>query len=120
MREVGPDNPHYANIGKRVRLKEDVWLLGISLKDKPPVEFYRLMGGVGYSGREVVFRGRLKKSSTVQVTKVLTDDAILLSRMIYVGNVEEGDHAGKEVQIMLIEESDGRFVLNGDYFELVD
>lgn len=121
MREVGPDNPYHAQVGKTVRIKQDVWLLGISLRNQPPVEYYVLVGGVGFTGREVVARGRVRGGTMGTIIKVLKDDSILVSRMTYVVRLNDGKHAGKEAEIRLHrEQRNGPFVTHGDDFEIVD
>jgi len=122
MHEVGPDNPHYSYIGRTIRLKEDAWLLGISLKNRPPVEYYILEGGVGFGGREVVVTDRMRQGSTLTITKVLANDSTFFPRMRYVARVlDGGSHLGKEVQIRLVyNKADKGFALNRDYFEIID
>jgi hypothetical protein len=71
--DVSSQKPHSEAIGKKFRLREDMLLLGISVKTPAglPPDYFLLMRRPGIGGYEVVDRGELKKGTVVQVVGVL-------------------------------------------------
>jgi len=83
-------NPKYSKVvGKEFRVKEDLWVLGITtdLNYQDRIDYLILVPGVGFSGPEVVVSERLYSGSTFKITRVLKARSPLFSRMTYV--VEE-------------------------------
>jgi hypothetical protein len=114
-------DPAYSSvIGKKIKLKKDLWALGISSSNKPPADYIDLVPGVGYSGPEVVSRRTLKKDTVLQITKVLISKSLIIKRIEYVvKEVHTSQFSGEEMRIALIgNKSDAFLGLDGDSFEV--
>lgn len=122
MHDVSADAEHAPLIGREIRLKEDVWALGTAWNYKPPADHVLLEGGVGFAGREVVSRSRMKKDTVLRIRKVLAAKPLGLLRVSYVVD-EVNTHAftGEQLEIRLVAERIGATPhLPGQYFELLD
>ena len=117
--------PAYTSvIGKKFRIKEDLWALGITTDKnyKSNRDYIVLVPGVGFSGPEVVSRDRLKKGTIIKVVRVLEAKSLFSSKVVYV--VEEiGSRKfdGVEMRITLTGSSDSpNFGLDSSVYEKID
>lgn len=92
MRDASADAAYAPLIGKEIRLREDVWVLGIAWNGNPPVEYYMLVGGPGFGGRDVISHGRLRRGSVVRIARVMAGSHWpFRSRVEYVVEPVRGD-----------------------------
>lgn len=115
-------NPNYSSIvGKKIKLKEDLLALGISADNSLPADYVVLVPGVGFSGPEVVSRGKLQKGTILQVAKILTAKSVLSSKIAYVVKEIDNQLIDKEIRITLVGKSDDiNYGLDGNSYEIVD
>lgn len=121
MHDSSSDVAYSSLIGRKITVKEDLWALGISSNDRPPADYYLLVGGVGFSGPEVVKRRRINEGSIVQICKVLSANSMFYSRVEYVVKEVSGSaFTGQELRIELVPERfGGKRTLESKYFEMI-
>lgn len=81
------DQTQYATvIGKQFRTQSNLLAIGYTVDRnyKKQIDYITLVKPPGFSGPEVVARGRLPKGSILEVIAVLKADSILVNRIKYV------------------------------------
>ena len=121
MVDSSSDPAYSPVIGKKIKLKKELWALGISSSNKPPADYVDLVPGVGYSGPEVVSRHTLKKDTVLQITKVLTSKSFMIKKVEYVVTEVYGSQfTGEEIRIALIgNKDDANLGLDSDSYEII-
>jgi hypothetical protein len=103
--EDASSEPKYSKvIGKKIKVKEDVWAYGITLDPnyQRRVDLIRLVPGVGLSGPEIVTSGRLDSGTILLVERVLKAESPLFSRVDYVvREIGSNRFEGHELRIRL-------------------
>ena len=131
MADVSSDPKYSKIIGMKLKLKEDLLALGISLADIPrnkPADFVLLVRKPGIGGRWVVSESKLKKGTVVQVVSVQRPKHSLdkfLSQLIgnhkgvyVVKEINSNQLGGQTIHIDLIGEDNDQ-IYGFDAYEVV-
>lgn len=122
MEEVSSDPEYAGAVGKQIRTKEDLWVLGIT-SDKnyaKRIDYMVLVPGVGFSGPEVVERDRLGRGTNLRITKVLKSESSFSPRILYV--VEEIDSprfSAYELRVALTQDIHTNIGLDSNIFSVI-
>ena len=124
MRDSSLEPSYTAIIGKKFRVKEDLWALGITTDKnyKKRLDYIVLVPGVGFSGPEVVSRDRLSKDSIIKIVRVLTAKSLISSKVVYiVEEVDSNKFKDAEIRVKLVGSSDDlNLGLDKLVYELID
>lgn len=102
MEDVSGDPKYSKIIGKRFKLKKDLWATGITLDPNygKKIDYYVLVPGVGFTGPEVVHRFLLKSGTIIEIVGVYKTTSTLSKRIIYlVKEIGTNQIEGKEIRI---------------------
>lgn len=123
MDDYSSEPAYISIIGKKFRVKEDVWALGITSDKnyKNKRDYIVLVPGVGFSGPEVVSRDRLSKGSIVKVVRVFKAKSLFSSKVVYVvEEVSSNKFDGVEIRVTLVGSGDdSNFGLDSSIYKII-
>lgn len=118
-------NPEYATIiGKKIRAKTELWATGVTLDQnyKKQIDCIVLVPGVGFTGPEVISRGRVKTGSVFGIAGVLKTKSIINPTKYYLVK-EVGSNTYKDIPMWVMIPGaikDGNYGLNESVYEKID
>lgn len=121
MRDSSGDPKFRHIVGQTFRIKRDLLVIGVTAEKNyaRQLDYLVLVPEPGFSGPEVVTKGRLGSDAVIRVDRVLTAKSSLVSRVIYVVqrvDIEKPFEAEARV-LVTGEVSDGNYGLDRSIYE---